>query len=1330
MPGSTPRPRSPLTQSSVVSPIPTPSYPTGGLWTILTTTEINAPLSAVLEPSLDVSSWPKWNAFVPKADILSSPDAPSVSSTYTPSEDTDTKLSAGTKATFHNMMKKGTGPADGTSPSPSDHLVASIAPFSRDGRKGFSIVWTTINMPGGEWMLRAERVQEFVERTEEDGRVVTEYRTWGDFWRTICVCYAVYGDSGDGQGWVCEKVEKGFVVFIDLRKPLHSYERLLQDGSAAPRPGHNTFAQLSNRDLPPPPAPQHRIPRSLSLSLELDAIARARGPRRSLQSFTLPDSPTPRSRRTSFASLLLDNPELALQERASRLPLPIYSLNLADRRASMPIAGSDEPWVDQLSNQLSHRHSLIPPVPPIPSMYSSQNLARPRPIGRPPGAVVPRPDYRRPHTPTSRHNPHFPDVDGYYAQAVQDINRRPTNIDEEEDLYGASPPRSRRGASSPNDFSSSRSRPATPTRIPTPSYDPVRTPRMYSPTPRPRSSTVPSLVRAFSSEFDESEATVASSFDRSSASVDKSEQDVTSFSDTMVEDDESDKIDFASLERPRDPVGRSRFDRANEKKPLKKPLFFGKVATSSPNHTAPKELVSKTLRHQNSFFNLKKSSVNYSVETLDDFSTTSDSPTKFDQKVEEKKFAPAVGGKTKDNGSHDRPPTRLGGPRPSRSMFNLRQKPQTPTPRPFVISGPMDVKHVSGSGTALEEVMSRQILIKERASVSNLNKSVTSAQLNGKTSPPMVKSKTTVRFTERTPPRPAKATIFAQNSVRDTLSSKEKSSPTIVEVEGTQFVMLNPPASAKTTPGPTPGMRKSFTSAKIGGRAATPNLTKSSTSAQISGRAPTPNLTKSSTAAQLNGRISALGRWAQRAAPTNTRSASKIKGDKLKVTIGYPYNPIHVSGEGTVFHNVQNEIQAPPQPPPPVEAPQPAVTRDSVISAPFNVVHVSGEAALRKLLDDGRPSAPAPFAQPPRSATPAFGARMPRPSSKARNHFKRSGSSAVVISSPLNPVHVSGDGTAFEEVMGKSTSTNNDPKDATSKISPRRYQSMQDIRARDTTSPTRIPSPIFEDKQGRNFTAPVLPSMKKENLHPTKAHRLLGTISPARVQPKPSNLPLPKSKTFGKLSSLSSSFGRSMVNLAARNQSIYSLNAGSVISLHAEPTTSVSNATATAEPIATPARPTTPHIFTPGSNITMVYTVPEGDNWAGRFSTLRDKFMMELTQTTLRDPKTMQRFQSREESQKKKKKKGKNSDNPFRDDEDFGEVGIDNLLSEEEFRWKRIFMTLESRAMGDEVKESLWRFQEAWARSNNALWLLPACCKDESSSGFMSRVNRAMGRKD
>src|SRR4051794_32871770 len=125
-----------------------------------------------------------------------------------------------------------------------------------------------------------------------------------------------------------------------------------------------------------------------------------------------------------------------------------------------------------------------------------------------------------------------------------------------------------------------------------------------------------------------------------------------------------------------------------------------------------------------------------------------------------------------------------------------------------------------------------------------------------------------------------------------------------------------------------------------------------------------------------------------------------------------------------------------------------------------------------------------------------------------------------------------------------------------------------------------------------------------QNIPPSKAHRLLGTISPARIQTKPSNLPLPKSRTFGKLSSLSSSWGRSVVNLAARNQSTNSLTAEPTTSLHAEPTTSVSNATATAEPACNLARPLSPlQLTTPSRNPTMVYEA--NYNWEGQFSTLR-----------------------------------------------------------------------------------------------------------------------------
>jgi hypothetical protein len=163
-----PSPKSPLTKSSAVSPVPTPTYPTGGLWTILTSTIIESSPDVVFEATLDTSTWPKWNTFVQHADILSQPSL----DLKNPS-----KLKVGTKATFHSKMKE-TGP---TSSSFSDHEVVLIGKIATGGETGWRVVWKTIGIPGGDWTMRAERVQEFIETKLEDGRIGTEYKTWGTF---------------------------------------------------------------------------------------------------------------------------------------------------------------------------------------------------------------------------------------------------------------------------------------------------------------------------------------------------------------------------------------------------------------------------------------------------------------------------------------------------------------------------------------------------------------------------------------------------------------------------------------------------------------------------------------------------------------------------------------------------------------------------------------------------------------------------------------------------------------------------------------------------------------------------------------------------------------------------------------------------------------------------------------------------------------------------------------------------------------------------------------------------------------------------------------------
>jgi hypothetical protein len=66
------------------------------------------------------------------------------------------RLQVDAKVTSHSRVKK-----DGsTSGSYSDHEIVSIEKIEYDGLPGRSIVWKTIGSQGGEWVLRAEKVQE------------------------------------------------------------------------------------------------------------------------------------------------------------------------------------------------------------------------------------------------------------------------------------------------------------------------------------------------------------------------------------------------------------------------------------------------------------------------------------------------------------------------------------------------------------------------------------------------------------------------------------------------------------------------------------------------------------------------------------------------------------------------------------------------------------------------------------------------------------------------------------------------------------------------------------------------------------------------------------------------------------------------------------------------------------------------------------------------------------------------------------------------------------------------------------------------------------------
>ena len=150
--------------SSATDPIPVPSYPTGGVFTILASTTIHASPSEIFHAILDLASYPEWNTFVPRATVIST-----TSSSPSPSNESDTRLQVGTALKLDVYMK---GP--GTGRRDSDVLVTIIEELN-DGRNGYRVVWKALGWSA--WILRAERVQEIVDL----GSGETQYKTWETF---------------------------------------------------------------------------------------------------------------------------------------------------------------------------------------------------------------------------------------------------------------------------------------------------------------------------------------------------------------------------------------------------------------------------------------------------------------------------------------------------------------------------------------------------------------------------------------------------------------------------------------------------------------------------------------------------------------------------------------------------------------------------------------------------------------------------------------------------------------------------------------------------------------------------------------------------------------------------------------------------------------------------------------------------------------------------------------------------------------------------------------------------------------------------------------------
>ena len=155
----------PIVDTKVFSgPRPTPTIPTGGLFSPYATTHINATPQAVYDAILDVAAWKQWNSFVPSVTVKPPPG----------STDT-TKLVKNASLTFKVNMTYGVSTV-------SKELVNVLdsRPSGTPLRGSITrICWVLDNKAiiTPRFLMHAERVNEIEDRG--DGTCI--YRTWETF---------------------------------------------------------------------------------------------------------------------------------------------------------------------------------------------------------------------------------------------------------------------------------------------------------------------------------------------------------------------------------------------------------------------------------------------------------------------------------------------------------------------------------------------------------------------------------------------------------------------------------------------------------------------------------------------------------------------------------------------------------------------------------------------------------------------------------------------------------------------------------------------------------------------------------------------------------------------------------------------------------------------------------------------------------------------------------------------------------------------------------------------------------------------------------------------
>jgi len=200
----------PKDAAKCLPPIAVPTYGAGGVFSVACSTTISAPALLCVEKVLDLQSYTKWNTFVPSASVTKSAPAQGQGQEENEENEDDdpfTKhrreggVAPGAKIRFNVLMT----PGSNNSPRAVDLEVTVLETFTEEGhRKGYRVAWKATGFP--HFLLRSERVQEFVEHLTAEGKVETRYRCWETF--------------GGALGYVLPKsqLEGGFARWMESLK--------------------------------------------------------------------------------------------------------------------------------------------------------------------------------------------------------------------------------------------------------------------------------------------------------------------------------------------------------------------------------------------------------------------------------------------------------------------------------------------------------------------------------------------------------------------------------------------------------------------------------------------------------------------------------------------------------------------------------------------------------------------------------------------------------------------------------------------------------------------------------------------------------------------------------------------------------------------------------------------------------------------------------------------------------------------------------------------------------------------------------------------------------